>query len=98
MTVTMGTRSPSLRKMKKKKGRGTCKCECERERGSELTGAGGDRGHGAVLSTGGLEDEVREWLGSACSLGRSVASKIVEGGWEDGTHVEFSCKVDYMNR
>ena len=56
---------------------------------------GGD-GHGAVLRVvaGALEDEVRERLGAAGSLGRSVACEVVERCREDGTYVELSREVD----
>jgi len=83
-----------------KKRRGACQWECERERerGRGRTGGGDGRGHGAVLTTGDLEDNVRERLGAARGLGRSVASKVVERGGEDGADVELPCEVDDMYR
>jgi hypothetical protein len=37
---------------------------------------------------------VREWLGAAGGLGRSVAREVVERGGEDGTYVELSREVN----
>lgn len=41
---------------------------------------------------------MREWLGAAGGLRRSIASEVVECGWEDGADVELSCEVDDVDR